>query len=74
MSFPSADPSLPSQGLFAGLVPTLHHHFFDKDGIFRAWLTVSLSTVGNMFAGTQVIIVGLKVLGIRVGSVGILLI
>ncbi|KIK64204.1 hypothetical protein GYMLUDRAFT_985216 [Collybiopsis luxurians FD-317 M1] len=55
-------------GLFAGLVPTLHHHFFDKNGIFRAWLTVSLSTVGNMFAGTQVIIVGLKVLGIRLDS------
>ncbi|KAJ4490638.1 auxin efflux carrier [Lentinula aciculospora] len=47
-------------GVFVGLISPLHYHFFDKDGIFVAWLTVSLSNVGNLFASTQVIIVGVK--------------
>ncbi|KAJ3787937.1 auxin efflux carrier [Lentinula aff. detonsa] len=47
-------------GVFVGLVPPLHHHFFDKDGVFFAWLTVSLRNVGNLFASTQVIVVGVK--------------
>ncbi|KAJ4501096.1 auxin efflux carrier [Lentinula lateritia] len=47
-------------GVFVGLINPLHHHFFDKDGVFFAWLTVSLSNVGNLFASIQVIIVGVK--------------
>ncbi|KAJ3841937.1 auxin efflux carrier [Lentinula raphanica] len=47
-------------GIFVGLIPPLHHHFFDKDGVFFAWLTVSLRNVGNLFASTQVLVVGVK--------------
>ncbi|KAF5364736.1 hypothetical protein D9757_012489 [Collybiopsis confluens] len=46
--------------LFTGVVPALHRHFFDTEGFFRAWLTVSLTNLGNLFAGVQVIVVGLK--------------
>ncbi|KAF9072521.1 hypothetical protein BDP27DRAFT_1214731 [Rhodocollybia butyracea] len=47
-------------GAFVGLIPALHDQFFLKDGIFRAWLTVSLENIGHLFASTQVIIVGVK--------------
>ncbi|KAF5373197.1 hypothetical protein D9757_010555 [Collybiopsis confluens] len=47
-------------GIFAGLVPVLHHHFFDQGGIFLAWLTVSLKNLGNLFASLQVVVVGVK--------------
>jgi len=47
-------------GIFVGLIPVLHRAFFDQDGVLRAWLTVSLNNIGNLFASTQVIIVGIK--------------
>ncbi|KIK50899.1 hypothetical protein GYMLUDRAFT_89192 [Collybiopsis luxurians FD-317 M1] len=47
-------------GVIVGLVPALHRHFFDENGIFLAWLTISLKNVGNLFASLQVIVVGVK--------------
>lgn len=44
-----------------GLTPTLHRAFFNdyqSGGIFNAWFVTSIETIGNIFVGLQVLIVG----------------
>lgn len=46
-----------------GLVPGLHKVFFsepDEGGIFKAWLTESVSNIGGLFATLQLVVVGAK--------------
>jgi auxin efflux carrier family protein len=48
-------------GALIGLVPPLHRVFFnsqEEGGIFNAWLTTSLSNIGDLFASLQVVVVG----------------
>jgi len=50
-------------GAVVGLVPVLHRAFFndtDEGGIFTAWLTVSLQTVGSVFVPLPVVIAGVS--------------
>lgn len=50
-------------GAIVGLVPALHRAFFsdtDKGGIFTAWLTASLQTVGSVFVPLPVVIAGVS--------------
>ena len=50
-------------GAIIGLTPPLHKAFFanaQNGGIFNAWLTTSLSNIGELFAALQVIVVGVK--------------
>jgi len=50
-------------GAVVGLVPALHRAFFndtDEGGIFTAWLTVSLQTVGSVFVPLPVVIAGVS--------------
>lgn len=50
-------------GVIVGLEPSLHRMFFadqQHGGIFTAWLTSSLSNVGDLFASLQVVVVGVK--------------
>ena len=46
-----------------GLVPPLHKAFFSEPqqgGIFTAWLTSSVKSIGQLFAALQVVVVGVK--------------
>lgn len=50
-------------GIAVGLIPPLHRAFFAKTesgGVLNAWLTTSLSNIGDLFAAGQVIVVGVK--------------
>lgn len=50
-------------GAIIGLVPALHRLFFNSSnegGYFNAWLTTSIKNVGDLFASTQIIVVGVK--------------
>jgi predicted permease len=50
-------------GATLGLVPPLHRAFFNEPsegGIFKAWLTASVSNVGELFAALQLVVVGAK--------------
>ena len=50
-------------GGVVGLIPALHRAFFnntDEGGIFTAWLTVSLQTVGSVFVPLPVVIAGVS--------------
>ncbi|PWW75716.1 hypothetical protein C7212DRAFT_320806 [Tuber magnatum] len=46
---------------FIGLTPPLHKAFFadmEDGGIFRAWLTSSISNIGDLFTSLQMFVVG----------------
>ncbi|CUS13903.1 unnamed protein product [Tuber aestivum] len=46
---------------FIGLIPLLHKAFFadtEDGGIFRAWLTSSVSNIGDLFTALQMFVVG----------------
>ncbi|KAG0638281.1 membrane transport protein-domain-containing protein [Tuber brumale] len=46
---------------FIGLIPSLHKAFFadmEDGGIFRAWLTSSISNIGDLFTALQMFVVG----------------
>ncbi len=48
-------------GALIGLVPPLHRVFFnsqEKGGFLNAWLTTSISNIGDLFASLQVVVVG----------------
>ncbi|KAH8719260.1 auxin efflux carrier [Phaeosphaeriaceae sp. PMI808] len=50
-------------GAIIGLTPSLHKLFFSKSnegGYFNAWLTVFIKNIGDLFASTQIIVVGVK--------------
>lgn len=50
-------------GAVLGLVPPLHRVFFNdstEGGIFKAWLTQSLSKIGQLFVTLQVVVVGVS--------------
>lgn len=50
-------------GCIVGLTPPLHRVFFNEPsdgGFFKAWLTASLSNVGDLFAALQLVVVGSK--------------
>lgn len=50
-------------GALIGLTPPLHRAFFDEPqqgGVFTAWLTDSVSNIGQLFATLQVLVVGVK--------------
>lgn len=50
-------------GVTIGLVPPLHKAFFSEPqqgGIFTAWLTSSIKSIGQLFAALQVVVVGVK--------------
>lgn len=50
-------------GAIVGLAPPLHRLFFnssDEGGYFNAWLTTSIKNIGDLFASTQIIVVGVK--------------
>lgn len=50
-------------GAIIGLVPTLHRLFFNPSndgGYFNAWLTTAMKNIGDLFASTQIIVVGVK--------------
>lgn len=50
-------------GAIIGLTPPLHRAFFNEPqngGIFRAWLTDSMSNIGDLFASLMVVVVGVK--------------
>lgn len=50
-------------GAILGLVPPLHKVFFntsEEGGVFNAWLTTSLSNIGDLFASLQVVVVGVS--------------
>lgn len=50
-------------GAIIGLTPPLHRLFFNKSndgGYFNAWLTTSFKNIGDLFASTQIIVVGVK--------------
>jgi predicted permease len=53
-------------GAIIGLAPPLHKAFFidpSQGGIFKAWLTVSVKNVGDLFAALQLVVVGAKLSG-----------
>jgi predicted permease len=53
-------------GATLGLVPSLHRVFFNEPsegGIFKAWLTASVSNIGELFAALQLVVVGAKLSG-----------
>jgi predicted permease len=53
-------------GAILGLVPPLHRAFFNEPsegGIFKAWLTSSVSNIGELFAALQLVVVGAKLSG-----------
>jgi auxin efflux carrier family protein len=48
-------------GAFIGLIPPLHRIFFNDPvhgGFLKAWLTTSISNIGDLFASLQVVVVG----------------
>jgi predicted permease len=50
-------------GAIIGLTPALHKLFFNpsnEGGYFNAWLTTSIKNIGELFASTQIIVVGVK--------------
>jgi len=50
-------------GALVGLVPALHRLFFNEQeegGYLNAWLTASVSNVGDLFAALQIVVVGVK--------------
>ena len=50
-------------GAIIGLVPALHRLFFSQSnegGYLNAWLTTSIKNIGDLFASTQIIVVGVK--------------
>lgn len=50
-------------GAIIGLVPPLHRAFFNRSedgGFFNAWLTSSLTNIGELFVSLQVIVVGVS--------------
>ncbi|KAL2257808.1 hypothetical protein VTK26DRAFT_9150 [Humicola hyalothermophila] len=50
-------------GAILGLVPPLHHAFFNPTndgGIFTAWLTESLKTIGRLFVSLPVLVAGVS--------------
>lgn len=50
-------------GAILGLVPPLHRIFFndsEEGGIFKAWLTQSISKIGQLFVTLQVVVVGVS--------------
>jgi len=50
-------------GAFIGLIPPLHRIFFNqsnKGGWLNASLTTSIKNIGDLFASTQIIVVGVK--------------
>jgi predicted permease len=50
-------------GAIIGLTPPLHRLFFNKSndgGYLNAWLTTSIKNIGDLFASTQIIVVGVK--------------
>lgn len=50
-------------GTLIGLIPALHTLFFassNKGGYLNAWLTQSISNIGQLFVTLQVIVVGVK--------------
>ena len=50
-------------GVIIGLVPALHHAFFNDTadgGIFSAWLTASLKNIGQIFVPLPVIVAGVS--------------
>lgn len=50
-------------GCVIGLVPSLHRLFFNKPddgGYLRAWLTVSIKNLGDLFPALQILVIGLK--------------
>ncbi|KAJ4355824.1 uncharacterized protein N0V89_003845 [Didymosphaeria variabile] len=50
-------------GAVIGLTPPLHRLFFNDSndgGYFNAWLTTAIKNVGELFATTQIIVVGVK--------------
>ncbi|OAL48492.1 hypothetical protein IQ07DRAFT_645955 [Pyrenochaeta sp. DS3sAY3a] len=50
-------------GAIIGLVPALHRLFFNPSndgGYFNAWLTTAMKNIGDLFASTQIIVVGVK--------------
>ncbi|KAJ4289310.1 hypothetical protein N0V88_007061 [Collariella sp. IMI 366227] len=49
-------------GVIIGLIPALHRAFFNSSedgGIFTAWLTASLKTVGGLFVSLPVVVAGI---------------
>jgi predicted permease len=50
-------------GALIGLVPSLHRAFFnsaEEGGFLNAWLTSSLSNIGQLFVSLQVVVVGVS--------------
>ncbi|KAH7379426.1 auxin efflux carrier [Phaeosphaeria sp. MPI-PUGE-AT-0046c] len=50
-------------GAIIGLTPALHRLFFNNSnegGYLNAWLTTSIKNIGDLFASTQIIVVGVK--------------
>ncbi|KAF1847284.1 uncharacterized protein K460DRAFT_332108 [Cucurbitaria berberidis CBS 394.84] len=50
-------------GAIIGLIPSLHRLFFspsNEGGYLNAWLTTSIKNIGDLFASTQIIVVGVK--------------
>jgi len=50
-------------GTFIGLFPTLHRAFFnntEEGGIFTAWLTASLKSIGSLFVPLPIVVAGVS--------------
>lgn len=50
-------------GAIIGLIPPLHRLFFNDSnsgGYLHAWLTTAIKNIGDLFASTQIIVVGVK--------------
>jgi predicted permease len=50
-------------GAIIGLTPALHRLFFNpsnEGGYLNAWLTTAIKNIGELFASTQIIVVGVK--------------
>jgi predicted permease len=50
-------------GAIIGLTPALHKLFFSNSsegGYLNAWLTTAIKNIGDLFASTQIIVVGVK--------------
>ncbi|KAG9189206.1 hypothetical protein G6011_06074 [Alternaria panax] len=50
-------------GAIIGLTPALHRLFFspsNEGGYLNAWLTTAIKNIGDLFASTQIIVVGVK--------------
>ncbi|KAL2167419.1 hypothetical protein VTG60DRAFT_1325 [Thermothelomyces hinnuleus] len=52
----------PSSAPFVGLVPPFHRAFFnssDGGGVFTAWLTSALKSIGSLFVSLPVVVAGI---------------